>query len=75
MPDEYKYTSIRMHKNVNSRLEEIREVAGCSMNSLCVALLDSHARVLMIDRDLTKKEDRENLQREIQQILEEVSRN
>jgi len=73
MPElDYKYTSIRIHKNINQRLEEIREVTGCSMNSLCVAMLYKYARVLMQDRDLSKKADRETLQRDVQQILEEV---
>lgn len=71
---EYKNTSIRMLKNINSRLEEIREVDGCSMNALCCAMLDKYARVLLADRDLENEEDRKTLQREIQQILEEVGR-
>lgn len=73
MPEsDFKYTSLRIHKNINSRLEEIREVNGCSMNSLCVAMLYKYARVILADRDLSIQEDRETLQREIQQILSEV---
>ncbi len=75
MPEsDYKNTSIRILRKINSRLEEIREVAGCSMNALCVALLDKHARVLMQDRDLTNIEDQKTLQRDVQQLLEEVGR-
>lgn len=72
MGNDYKYTSIRIHKEINSRLETIREVAGCSMNALCVALLDKHARVLLADRDLSNTKDRATLKEEIQQILKEV---
>ena len=74
MGNDYKYTSIRIHKEINSRLETIMEVAGCSMNSLCVALLDKHARVLLQNRDLSNKEDRATLNGEIQQIIQEVGR-
>ena len=74
MGNDYKYTSIRIHKEINSRLETIMEVAGCSMNSLCVALLDKHARVLMQDRDLSNNKVRTTLKEEIQQLLEEVGR-
>lgn len=75
MPEsDYKYTSIRIHNKINSRLEELREVAGCSMNLLCVALLDKHARVLLTDRDLSNSKDRLTLKGEIQQILQEVGR-
>lgn len=69
---EYKNTSIRILTKINSRLEEIREVCGCSMNSLCVALLDKHARVLLQDRDLTNIEDRKTLQRDVQQLQQEA---
>lgn len=72
MGNDYKYTSIRIHRKINSRLETIREVCGCSMNSLCVALLDKHARVILADRDLSNPKDRATLKEEIQQILEEV---
>ena len=73
MPEsDFKYTSIRMHKKINSKLEEIRSVVGCSMNALCVALLDSHVRVLMIDLDLKNDEDKETLMGNVQQILSEV---
>lgn len=71
--DDYRHTSIRIHKKINSRLEEIREVIGCSMNSLCVAMLDKYSRLLMQNRDLSNKKDRETLLGEIQHILEEVS--
>ena len=74
MGNDYKYTSIRIHRNINSRLETIREIAGCSMNSLCVALLDKHAQVILADRDLSNKEVRATLKGEIQQLLEEVGR-
>lgn len=72
--NDYKYTSIRIHKKINSRIETLREIADCSMNSLCVALLDKYARVLMQGRDLSNKEDRMTLKGEIQQILQEVNR-
>ena len=72
--NDYKYTSIRIHRKINSRLEQLREIAHCSMNSLCVALLDKHARVLIADRDLSDKEDRATLKEEIQQLLQEVGR-
>lgn len=73
--NDYKYTSIRIHRNINSKLEQIREIVGCSMNSLCVALLDKHIRVLLADRDISNKEkDRVTLKGEIQQLLKEVGR-
>ena len=72
--NDYKYTSLRIHRKVNEKLEMITEVADCSKNSLCEALLDKHARVLMQNRNLSNKEDRATLKGEIQQILQEVSR-
>ena len=74
MGNDYKYTSIRIHKNINSRLEQLREIVGCSMNSLCVALLDKHARIILTDRDLSNPKARATLKEEIQQLLEEVGR-
>ena len=68
----HRYTSLRIHEEILERIEQIREVAGTSRNALMCALLDKHSRVLLLDRDLTKKSDREALLAEVQQILQEA---
>ena len=67
-------TSLRINTKIINQIEQIREVAGCSRNALMCALLDKHSRVLLLDRDLTKKSDREALLAEVQQILQEATK-
>jgi len=68
----HRYTSLRIHEKILERIEQIREVAGCSRNALMCAMLDKHSRVLLRNRDLNKKSDREAILAEVQQLLQEV---
>lgn len=70
----HRYTSLRIHEKILERIEQIREVAGTSRNALMCALLDKHTRVLLLDRDLNKKSDREALLAEVQQVLQEATK-
>lgn len=70
----HRYTSLRIHEKILERIEQIREVAGCSRNALMCALLDKHSKVLLLDRDLKKKSDRKALLGEVQQLLQEATK-
>ena len=70
----HRYTSLRIHEKILERIEQIREIAGCSRNALMCALLDKHSRVLLLDRNLNKKSDREALLGEVQQLLLEATK-
>jgi len=70
----HRYTSLRIHEKILERIEQIREVAGTSRNALMCALLDKYSRVLLLDRDLNKKSDREALLGEVQQLLLEATK-
>jgi hypothetical protein len=70
----HRYTSLRIHEKILEQIEQIREVAGCSRNSLMCALLDKHTKVLLQNRDLNKKSDRTALLANVQQLLLEATK-
>lgn len=68
------YTSLRINTKIINQIEQIREVAGCSRNALMCALLDKHSRVLLLNRNLENKKDREAILAEVQQVLQEATK-
>jgi hypothetical protein len=70
----HRYTSLRIHEKILERIEQIREIARCSRNALMCAMLDKYSRVLLLNRDLNKKSDREAVLAEVQQVLQEATK-